>query len=266
MTSIGAQHITAAVRSRQIITDVTLAAPAGTILSLIGPNGSGKSTLLRIMAGLRPPHEGTVLLGDSLLSTLRRRQVAQRMAVVEQESEAHTELTVEQVVALGRTPYRGRFDPLSARDIDAIETALVRTGLTDRRNQRWHTLSGGERQRAQLARALAQEPSVILLDEPTNHLDIAHQLEILELLRTLNITVVTALHDLNLAARYSDHIAVLDNGRIHTHGTPTDVLTAQLIAKVYRVHAIVETSPHTGRPAITYLGSTLRHDAVDDAS
>src|SRR5690606_40975170 len=131
--------------------------------------------------------------------------------------------------------------------------ALALTGMSAYRSRTWRSLSGGEQQRAQLARALAQQPEVIVLDEPTNHLDIRYQLEVLTLLRSVEMTVVTALHDLNLAARFCDRIAILHDGRIRAVGAPDDVLTDDLIRSVYRVEAVVETSPHTGAPLATYL-------------
>jgi iron complex transport system ATP-binding protein len=185
------------------------------------------------------------------LPEVGRRATARRIATVEQHTHTQTELTVREVVDLGRIPHRRAWSPASAADARAVTEALVRAGLTDRADQSWHTLSGGERQRAQIARALAQEPRELLLDEPTNHLDIQHQLDLLDLVADLPVTTVIALHDLNLAAMYCDRLLVLDNGRTVAEGTPADVLTPALIKDVYGVRAEVDHDP--GHPVIRFL-------------
>lgn len=252
MTGLTATSLSWTVQGATIVDAVDLHVIPGEVLGIIGPNGSGKTSLLRLLSGLRRPDRGSVSLDGRPLQRHPRRMIARRLAIVEQALEVHTRVTVEEAVALGRTPHRGVFATLGRTDHDAIERALTLTGMNSRRTRSWQTLSGGEQQRTQLARALAQDPDIIVLDEPTNHLDIRYQLEVLRLLRELNATVVTALHDLNLAARFCDRIAVLQHGRIVTVGTPRDVLTAELIRQVYEVEAIVEESPHTGAPTITY--------------
>lgn len=257
MTALAADQITWAIDGVRILDAVSLEASSQEVLGVLGPNGSGKSSLLRILAGLRRPDLGTVTLGDTSIRRFPRRSIARRLAIVEQSPEVHTDITVQDTVALGRTPHRSTFSGLDGEDHRAIDEALALTGMGPYRSRSWRTLSGGERQRAQLARALAQNPEVIVLDEPTNHLDIRYQLDVLELLRTLDLTVVTALHDLNLAARYCDRIAVLHAGRIRVSGPPADVLSEQLIHSVYRVDAVIDTSPHTGAPVATYLGTSF---------
>ncbi|MFF1734563.1 ABC transporter ATP-binding protein [Streptomyces sp. NPDC058247] len=228
-------------------------APEG-ITGLIGPNGSGKTTLLRLLAGTLTPQAGVVTLDGSPLSTVGRREFARRVAVVEQQADTQVELTVEDVVRLGRIPHRRAWMPASAQDEEAVRSALARTDLTDRAHRLWHTLSGGERQRVQIARALAQRPRELLLDEPTNHLDIQHQLDLLDLLAELRLTSVIALHDLNLAAMYCDQLVVLREGRVIAAGAPADVLTEELIARVYGVRATVLPAAEPGeRPYIRFL-------------
>ena len=187
------------------------------------------------------------------MSGFGRRELARRVSVVEQHSATEANVTVIDVVRLGRTPYRSALSPWTQEDDRIVTEALVRVGLDDRRGQFWHTLSGGERQRVQLARALAQSPSVLILDEPTNHLDIQHQIDILRLVSELPLTTVVAIHDLNLAARFCDVIAVLSEGRLVACGPPTDILTEQMIAHVFGVAAHVATSPHHGRLHIQFL-------------
>ncbi|WP_229663062.1 ABC transporter ATP-binding protein [Microbacterium album] len=223
------------------------------LLGLLGPNGAGKTTLLRALAGVRRPDSGEVTLDGLPVHAARRRAVARRMALVEQHHDLHTDLLVADIVMLGRTPYRRAFSAASERDREVVEAALARVGVAELASRRWSTLSGGERQRVHIARALAQEPEVMLLDEPTNHLDIRFQLEVLALLRGLGITVVAALHDLNLAARFCHDVAVLESGRLVAAGPVQEVLDADLIERVYAVRAVVERSPHTGAATATFL-------------
>ncbi|MEU4659708.1 ABC transporter ATP-binding protein [Streptomyces sp. NPDC023723] len=236
---------------RLVVDGVSLAPRPGETVGLLGPNGSGKSTLLRLLAGVLRPAAGVVTLDGRPLAEVGRRTAARRLAAVEQHTDTQTELTVRDVVALGRIPHRRPWAAGSAADARAVAAALDRTGLTGRAGQSWHTLSGGERQRAQIARALAQEPRELLLDEPTNHLDIQHQLDLLELVVSLPVTTVVALHDLNLAAMYCDRVLVLSEGRAVAEGVPADVLTPSLIERVYGVRAEV-TDGH-GHPVIRFL-------------
>ncbi|MCQ4208609.1 ABC transporter ATP-binding protein [Streptomyces longispororuber] len=237
-----------------VLDGVDLTPRPGTVTGLLGPNGSGKSTLLRLLAGVLAPSSGVVTLDGDPLSSVPRRTAARRIAMVQQQADTQVELTVADVVRLGRVPHRRAWAPASAADEAAVRAALDRSGLADRSRRLWHTLSGGERQRVQIARALAQEPRELLLDEPTNHLDIQHQLELLDLIRGLDLTSVVALHDLNLAAAYCDGVVVLDGGRVVAAGEPADVLTEDLIAQVYGVRARVARPGPGEPPHIRFLG------------
>nr|WP_236567667.1 MULTISPECIES: ABC transporter ATP-binding protein [unclassified Nocardiopsis] len=250
-SGLGADRVGRRAGGRLVLDGVTLVPRPGQTVGLLGPNGSGKSTLLRLLAGVLRPSSGVVTLDGRPLPRVGRRAAARSVAAVQQEAHTQTELTVRDVVALGRIPHRSPWAPASAADTRAVAAALERTGLTDRAGQSWHTLSGGERQRAQIARALAQEPSELLLDEPTNHLDIQHQLDLLELVTGLPVTTVIALHDLNLAAMYCDHLLVLRGGRAVAEGTPAEVLTPSLIAEVYGVRA--EVTPGRDGPVVRFL-------------
>ncbi|MFC9125291.1 ABC transporter ATP-binding protein [Streptomyces sp. NPDC057099] len=240
---------------RLILDGVALAPEPGSTVGVLGPNGSGKSTLLRLLAGLLTPTAGVVTLDGTSLGDLPRRTIARRLAMVEQQADTQVELTVLDVVRLGRVPHRRAWTPASADDERAIHAALERTGLAARAGQPWHTLSGGERQRVQIARALAQEPRELLLDEPTNHLDIHHQLDLLALVTGLPVTTVVALHDLNLAAMYCDRVVVLRGGTVVAGGAPGDVLTEELIAEVYGVRAAVSREGPEQRPHVRFLGT-----------
>jgi iron complex transport system ATP-binding protein len=250
-----ADRVSRHVDGRLVLDGVVLAPEPGSTVGLLGPNGSGKSTLLRLLAGLLTPTAGVVTLDGAPLAGLPRREIARRLAVVEQQADTQIELTVLDVVRLGRVPHRRAWTPASAQDERAVHAALESTGLTDRAGQPWHTLSGGERQRVQIARALAQEPRELLLDEPTNHLDIHHQLDLLALVTALPVTTVVALHDLNLAAMYCDQVVVLHTGRVVAAGAPGEVLTERLIADVYGVRAAVTADGPDGRPHVRFLGT-----------
>ncbi|XVU28103.1 ABC transporter ATP-binding protein [Actinoplanes sp. CA-054009] len=230
------------IRGIGLLAKVTVEAPAGSTVGLLGPNGSGKSTLLRVLAGLDRPDAGRVLLDGADRAAMPRRAVARRVAVVTQHTPADADMTVADVLHLGRIPHRPRLAPPGADDERRVSEALDAAGLEGAENRRWTSLSGGERQRVAIARALLQDPEVLLLDEPTNHLDIRHRFALLADLARSPVTVVTALHDLDLAGQYCDRIVLLTHGRVVTAGTPAEVLTEETIARVFGVAAEVTTT------------------------
>lgn len=223
-----------------IVDSVSFCVESGEFFGIVGPNGSGKSSLISMLAGLRRPKTGTVRLGEVAVSALPRRELAQRLALVEQQADTSERMTARQAVELGRTPYLGLASPWSREDDRVVDHALASVGMTHLAHRIWHTLSGGERQRLHIARALAQQPKLLILDEPTNHLDIGHQIGLLDLVRRLDLTVVAALHDLNHAAMFCDRIAVMKSGCIVAVGRPETVLTEDLIRDVFNVQADVE--------------------------
>lgn len=251
--SISVKSACWAASGKRIVDDVTLGVEAGQMLGLLGPNGSGKSSLLRLICGLRRVESGVIRLGDDEIGRIPRAQLSRRIALVEQQATTDAQVSVEDVVRLGRTPHRGPLSAWAAKDEEAVAHALASVSMTHKRAQSWHTLSGGERQRVHIARALAQTPTELLLDEPTNHLDIQHQLEILSLVSRLPVTSVVALHDLNLAAMFCDRIAILQHGRVVAIGEPEAVLTAECIAEVFGVRTFIDRSPHHGKPHIHFL-------------
>jgi len=246
---------------RWVVDGIDATPPPGRLTGLLGPNGAGKTTLLRLVAGLLDPQEGAVLVSagpDDAAPTvpvhrLPRAVRARRIALLEQESASSVPLSVSEVVALGRIPYRTRWgtDP-DGTHATVVLRSLGSAGAAHLADRAWSTLSGGERQRVLIARALAQEPELLLLDEPTNHLDISAQLHLLTFVRDLGITTVAALHDLNLAAAFCEHVLVLSDGRLAAAGHPRDVLTPQLLRDVYGVDADVLVHPRTGRPVIAF--------------
>ncbi len=236
---LSAANISWGVAGRAILRDVSLDVRPGEVLGLLGPNGSGKSSLLSILAGIRQPDAGTVSIDGVPIGQLGRRAVAQRLALVEQFAEASERINARQAVELGRTPHLSALRPWSEQDTHIVDHALTTVEMVDLAERPWHVMSGGERQRIHIARALPQEPRVLLLDEPTNHLDIRHQLAVLALIRRLPVTVVAALHDLNLAAGFCDRIVLMADGQVAADGTPAEVLTGDRIGAVFGVTADV---------------------------
>ncbi|WP_199423869.1 putative F420-0 ABC transporter ATP-binding protein [Actinotalea solisilvae] len=241
-----------------IVDGVDCTPPRGALTGLLGPNGAGKSSLLRLVAGVTAPDAGTARLDDVDLLALGRRERARRVALVEQDAVAAAPLTVRDAVLLGRTPHGSRWGGLTERDHEVADRALHEAGVAAFAPRLLATLSGGERQRVHLARALAQEPALLLLDEPTNHLDVHAQLDTLDVVRGLTargVTVVAALHDLNLAAQACDHVVLLARGRVVAAGDVADVLRPEVLEPVYGVRCVVLTHPETGRPVLTFAPS-----------
>ncbi|MEA9977587.1 MULTISPECIES: ABC transporter ATP-binding protein [unclassified Pseudomonas] len=236
-----------------LLREVQLSVAAGEFVGLIGPNGSGKTSLLRCAYRFSRPTTGEVLLDQGNVWQQSPRWCAQRIAVVLQEFPDAFGLTVDEVVAMGRTPHKSMFETDTVLDRHITQQALLAVGMHGFENHTFATLSGGEKQRVILARALAQQPTVMMLDEPTNHLDPRFQIELLQLIKRLNIGVLASLHDLNLAAAFCDRLYVIDRGRIVTSGTPTEVLTVTLLREVFGVQALVDTHPLSDHPRITWI-------------
>ncbi|GGS24409.1 ABC transporter ATP-binding protein [Streptomyces nojiriensis] len=256
--ALGAEDVTVVVNGRTLVDRVSLHVAPGEVLALVGPNGAGKSTLLRTFYRVLRPTSGHVLLDGEDVWRMPGKRLAQRLAAVLQETAGDFELTVYEVVAMGRTPHKRAFEGDDAEDRDIIMGSLEELDVAALAQAPFDRLSGGEKQRVLIARALAQRTGTMVLDEPTNHLDLRHQLDALRLVRRVGVTAVIALHDLNLAASFCDRICVLDGGRVVATGTPQAVLTRDLLAEVYRVEAEVSRHPGTGIPQITVVPDARR--------
>ena len=237
---------------RALVDRLNIDVAVGSIVGLVGPNGSGKSTALRCVYRALKPTSGAVLLDGTDLASLKLRDSARSIAALTQESHTELDFTVAEVVALGRAPHARGNHPPTARERSLCRQAMDRLDVAHLADRSVLTLSGGERQRVLVARALVQEPRVLVLDEPTNHLDVRHQVELLSFLRSSELTVLTALHDLNLAAQVCDRIAVLGSGCLVSSGDPAEVLTPELVRKVFGVDATVVPHPRTGTPQLLY--------------
>lgn len=240
-----------------VLHDINLSIEAGETVGLLGPNGSGKTTLLKLASGVLRPTQGEILLEGLSLNRLSRRKIAQRVAVVPQQFYIPFAFTVGEIVLLGRTPFIKAFSGEKERDRQVARRIMELTGISQLERRAFNELSGGERQKAILALALAQEPKLLLLDEPTAHLDINHQIEILELVNGLNreqgVTVVAAMHDLNLAALYFDRLVLLKEGAIFADGPPSDVLTEDIIKEVFSATVRVTQHPSAKVPYVIIL-------------
>lgn len=240
--------------SRIVVDSLDLTLPGGAVTAIVGPNACGKSTLLRGLTRLLDPSEGIVTLDGTDIHRMPTRALARRLGLLPQSPVTPDAITVEALVRLGRHPHQGLLSPWSAADQAAVEEALARTGTAELRDQPVDRLSGGQRQSAWIALALAQQTELLLLDEPTTFLDLRHQLDVLDLVAALHAetgrTVVMVLHDLGQAARYADHLVVLDGGRLAAAGPPSEVLTADLVASVFKVPCQVVPDPETGTPLV----------------
>ncbi|MGE0281608.1 MAG: ABC transporter ATP-binding protein [Rhizobiaceae bacterium] len=238
--TLAAENLVWRADRRPIVDGISLTVSKGEFLGIVGPNGSGKTSLIALLTGLRQPASGSVSLDGVPLSGMRRKAIARRIALVEQQAETAERITARQAVELGRTPHLGPLAPWSSNDDAIVDDAMNDVGMADFADRHWNTLSGGERQRLHIARALAQKPEILFLDEPTNHLDIHNQLALLDLVKGRQLTVVAALHDLNHAAMFCDRIAVMNAGHVVVAGPPAEVLTAKLLKDVFRVEGTVE--------------------------
>jgi iron complex transport system ATP-binding protein len=263
------EHVTFGYGGAPVVSGALLAIWPGRFVGLLGPNGSGKSTLLRLAAGLLHPQQGSVRLDGRPLRSLGRTAIARQVALVPQQPLTPEAFTGWDIVMAGRTPHQGILRGTSPLDAAIVQRALALVDATHLIDRRAGEISGGERQRLLLARALAQEPTVLLLDEPTAHLDLTHQLDILDLVLRLagenDLAILGVFHDLNLAAAYCDELSLMRDGRILAHGTPETVLSADWIATVYGLEDItVVPHPESGRPVILPPAARSR-SLADDA-
>lgn len=239
-------------RAPLVLHETSFALMRGQVMGVVGPNGAGKTTLLRMIYGYHRPSSGDILVDGVSVKRMAPRALARQVAAVLQEQPSDFALTVRDIVALGRVPHRLGLSTPGSRDHQIIESALHRMDLHGFADRGLATLSGGERQRVMVARALAQEPRILVLDEPTNHLDIRNQLEVLRLIRDLDLTIVTSLHDLNLAADVCDRVLILKNGRPCGFGPTQTVLSDRLVSDTFDVTARQEQLSLSHKPHLTY--------------
>ncbi|GGI66202.1 ABC transporter ATP-binding protein [Enterococcus alcedinis] len=246
------QNLSVKLGKKDIIQQLSISMDTHQFVGIIGANGSGKSTLLKTIYKGLIPTTGKIIYNKMDLLNTYAKKVAQKLSVVGQFNELSFDFTVFQMVLLGRTPHKRLLETDSQEDYEIVENALKEMGLTDYRNESFLSLSGGEKQRVILARALAQQPEFLILDEPTNHLDIRYQLELMESVKNLNIGILAALHDLDLAAAYCDYVFAMKNGEIIAAGTPEEIFTEALIEDLYGIRCVVYRNPITKHLAFHY--------------
>jgi iron complex transport system ATP-binding protein len=268
-TVLSCEQVSFAYGPLEVLSTISCEVAAGEILGLLGPNGSGKSTLMRLLSGVRVPQAGRVTYDGRDLRTYRRDELARAIAVVPQETAIELPFSVLEVVLMGRSPYLGTFGFESTHDLAVAQRAMEQTGVAALATREVHALSGGERQRVILARALAQEPRVLLLDEPTAFLDIKHQVAVYDLMKQLSreqgLAVVAILHDLNLAALYCDRLMLLKSGQTFCQGTPEEVLTYVNIKAVYETEVYIDLNDLTGKVQILPLDADTRRQLAHAA-
>ena len=248
---------------RRIVNDVHVDVPDGSFVGLLGPNGSGKSTILKTIYRVNHPEAGQVLLDGRDLLAMRPKDVAQRVAVLAQETTVEFDFTVFEMVMIGRTPHKRAFDRDNDTDRSIVAHAIERVGCEDLAHRSFNTLSGGEKQRVLIARAIAQGADHLILDEPTNHLDIRYQLDVLELVAGLGVTILAALHDLSLAALFCDTVYLLTDGKIVTGGPPASVVTTEMVRHAYGADVLVIEHPETGTPHLVPRRSDRKTETSD---
>ncbi|SDO36961.1 heme ABC transporter ATP-binding protein [Halobacillus aidingensis] len=242
---------------QKILKDISLHVANGEFVGIIGPNGSGKSTLLKNLYRALTPDSGSIYLDQQNYRDLKVKEIAKKLGVIGQDNALPFDFPVKEIVAMGRSPHKKLFEGDNKEDKEIIENALKKVEMGDMAERNYLYLSGGEKQRVLLARVLAQQTECLVLDEPTNHLDIHHQLRIFDVIKGLGATVLSAIHDLNIAALYCDRIYVMKDGTIYKSGTPEDILTSKTIHEVFNIKTDVRRHPVTKKVMITYLPESI---------
>lgn len=233
--NITAENIKMKIGDNEILKGVSIDSKNKEFVGIIGPNGSGKSTLLKSIYRILKPNGGCIKLDDMDISKMSIKESAKKMAVVSQHNYYNFDFTVKEVVSMGRSPHKKNLERDNIEDFEIVKESLQKVGMSEFSNRSFSTLSGGEQQRVILARALAQKTPCLILDEPTNHLDIKYQLSLLNIVKSLDLTVISAIHDLNIASMYCDRLFVMKDGQIVASGTPQDILTKELIKEIYEI-------------------------------
>lgn len=257
-TALHVKDLSVGYGERTVLDTLNVDIKRGTVTSIVGPNGCGKSTLLRTMSRLLNPAKGEIVLDGKSIHDIPTRKLATQLGLLPQTPIAPDGIVVADLVGRGRTPHQGILGRWSQQDYDIVAEALETTGISDLAERSIDELSGGQRQRVWIAMALAQRTDTLLLDEPTTYLDVKHQLDVLDLLTELNrdrgTTIVMVLHDLNLAARYSDELVAVSGGKVFAHGHPREVITKENVKSVFGIDSVIITDPVSDQPAVMPIG------------
>ncbi|MCC3863845.1 MAG: ABC transporter ATP-binding protein [Terrisporobacter othiniensis] len=253
MQKIQVKNLRFSIDNKEILKDISFDVPKGSFVGIIGPNGSGKSTLLKNIYRLYKPSSGKIILDNKDLFTMKDKECAKEIAVLAQESNSQFDFTVEQIVKMGRYPYKSVFEDYSKDDLKMVSEMLKKVGLDDYSHRSFSNLSGGEKQRALIARALVQNTDFLILDEPTNHLDIGYQIQLMDLVKSMKITTLSAIHDMNIASMYCDYLIVMKDGKIKKFGNVEEVITAQTLKEIFGVNAYVGKNPINKKLQVSFM-------------
>lgn len=255
MFKLQVKNLEFSIDKKEILKDISFEIPKGSFVGIIGPNGSGKSTILKNIYRLYKPDSGQILLDNKNLLNMKDKDCAKEIAVLAQESNSQFDFTVEQIVKMGRYPYKSVFEDYSKKDLDMVTDMLKRVGLEDYVGRSFSKLSGGEKQRTLIARALVQDTEFLILDEPTNHLDIGYQIQLMDLVKSLNITTLSAIHDMNMASMYCDYLIVMKDGKIKNCGGVKEVITEEMLRDIFGVNAYVGVNPMNNKLQVSFMHS-----------
>lgn len=255
MFKLQVKNLEFSIDKKEILKDISFEIPKGSFVGIIGPNGSGKSTILKNIYRLYKPDSGQILLDNKNLLNMKDKDCAKEIAVLAQESNSQFDFTVEQIVKMGRYPYKSVFEDYSKKDLDMVTDMLKRVGLEAYVGRSFSKLSGGEKQRTLIARALVQDTEFLILDEPTNHLDIGYQIQLMDLVKSLNITTLSAIHDMNMASMYCDYLIVMKDGKIKNCGSVKEVITEEMLKEIFGVNAYVGVNPMNNKLQVSFMHS-----------
>ncbi|MDK2563099.1 ABC transporter ATP-binding protein [Romboutsia sedimentorum] len=253
MKKLQVENLRFSIDKKEILKGISFDVPKGSFIGVIGPNGCGKSTLLKNIYRLHKPSSGSIILDDKELSKMKDKECAKEIAVLAQEGSSQFDFTVEQIVKMGRYPYKSMFEDYSKNDLKMVKDMLKKVGLDDYSGRSFSKLSGGEKQRTLIARALVQNTDFLILDEPTNHLDIGYQIQLMDLVKSLNITTLSAIHDMNIASMYCDYIVVMKKGQVIKFGTVEEVITSEMLKEVFGVNAYVGINPINKKLQVSFM-------------
>lgn len=257
MNDLTVSNLDYSIEDKKIIEDIRLCVKSNKIIGLIGPNGCGKSTLLKNIYRVYKPDRGAVYLNGDNMEKLNSKEVAKKMSVVFQEGSHQFDFAVKDIVIMGRYAHKGLLDNTLKEDEYIVKESLERVGMEEFCNRSFLSLSGGEKQRVLIARALAQKAKMIVLDEPTNHLDIKYQLQIMDIIKSLNLTVFASLHDFNVAANYCDYLYAMKDGKIRYYGTVDEILTEEIFQEIFGVKSFFYQNPHTKKIQMSFYSDEV---------
>ena len=264
MTKLKVKNLRFSIDKKEILKNISFDVPKGSFIGIIGPNGSGKSTLLKNIYRLYKPSSGEILLDNKNLFKMKDKECAKEIAVLAQESNSQFDFTVEQIVKMGRYPYKAMFEEYSKEDLKMVYDMLEKVGLESYKDRSFLNLSGGEKQRVLIARALVQNTDFLILDEPTNHLDIGYQIQLMDLIKSLNITTLSAIHDMNLASMYCDYLVVMKDGKIITCGTVKEVITKEMLKDVFGVNTYISINPINNKLQVSFMHTHEHINGIGD--